>query len=692
MGYTLIIAEKREAARRIAHALDDNGSPTELYHQRIPYFEAHHDDQRILVISAIGHVYTIAPERYQGFTYPIFDVQWAPMYQFNKKAVHTKQWIEMITTIAEHASTLISGTDYDTEGEVIGYTILKYACEGREQQAKRMRFSTLTTEELREAYGKLAPTINFGLAAAGETRHIVDFLWGINLSRAFTLAVKNTSGYYAPLSTGRVQAPTLKIVIDREEKIQSFVPIPYWKIRAQVKLRDQIFDVEYSKPKIDRESHARYIIEACVTRIGILSDITTNTRKLSPPTPFNIGTLQREAFRLFRSSPSQTLRAAEQLYLAALISYPRTGSERIPSTVDVRRILTLLKQEKRYAQPVNRLLAQPKLIPTEGQQDDPAHPAIYPTGNLPPRRLPRLNQNIYDLIVKRFMALFGAPAIQERVKLSITIGGETFYLRGLRILQPGWLTFYTPYERSRETILPKVSIGEQIHFNSIQYEEKYTTPPSRYNASSLLQRMEAQDIGTKATRAETIDTLFDRGYLMNEQITVTELGYKIVNVLETYCKQIVSVEFTRSLEERMNNIEAGSEKQRNVIQDTINTLRDILSELKHHEEPIGYALSEAVKQSRLEKHVVGPCPICKTGRLIVLTSNTSGKRFVGCTNFRKNLCTASFPLPQPPYRIKILNRSCRSCSWPTIAVRSPHKRAWNLCLNPTCPTKNRRNR
>jgi DNA topoisomerase-1 len=204
--------------------------------------------------------------------------------------------------------------------------------------------------------------------------------------------------------------------------------------------------------------------------------------------------------------------------------------------------------------------------------------------------------------------------------------------------------------------------------------------------------MEKHDIGTKATRAEIIDTLFGRGYLMNEQITVTELGFKIVDVLEMYCKEIVSMEFTRSLEEQMNNIEAGYEKQRKVIQDTIITLQDVLSELKQHEEPIGYELSEAVKQSRLEKQVIGPCPICKTGRLIVLTSNTSGKRFVGCTNFRKNLCTASFPLPQPPYRIKILNRSCRSCSWPMIAVRSPHKRTWNLCLNPTCPTKNRRSR
>jgi DNA topoisomerase-1 len=692
VSYTLIIAEKREAARRIAKALDDNSSPTELHTQGVPYYEAHQDGQRILVLSAIGHLYTIAPKHQRGFTYPVFDVNWVPMYQFNKKAAHTKKWIETITTIAENASNLISGTDYDTEGEVIGYTILKYACGGRDQQAKRMRFSTLTTEELRDAYAKAAPTINFGLAAAGETRHIVDFLWGINLSRALTLAVKNTSGQYAPLSTGRVQAPTLKILIDREEKIQSFVPVPYWKIRAQVKLHGQIFDVEYCKPRLKSESQARHITEACTTRIGVLSDITTNTRKLNPPVPFNLGTLQREAFRLFRSPPSRTLRIAEQLYLTALISYPRTASQRIPPSIDCRRILTLLKREKRYTQSANHLLAQSELTPTEGHQDDSAHPAIYPTGNLPPRRLPRLNQNIYDLIVKRFMAIFGAPAIQERLKLTITIGEETFHLRGLRVLQPGWLSFYAPYGSSKEIRLPKVSIGDQIHFNSVQYEEQYTTPPSRYNASSLLQLMEKQDIGTKATRAEIIDTLFDRGYLMNERIAVTALGFKIVDVLETYCEEIISVDFTRSLEERMNKIETGSENERRVIQDTINTLRDILTALKQHETTIGHELSAAVKQSRLEKGIIGPCPICKTGSLIVLTSRTSGKRFVGCTNFRNNLCSVSFSLPQPPHRLNILKRPCRSCSWPTIAVRSPRKRTWNICLNPNCPTKTRRSK
>jgi DNA topoisomerase-1 len=161
VSYTLIIAEKREAARRIARALADNGSPAELNWQGVPYFEAYHDGRRILVMSAIGHLYTIAPKHRGGFTYPVFDVEWVPMFQFNKKAAYTKKWIEAISTIAEHASNLISGTDFDIEGEVIGYTILKYACGGREEQAKRMRFSTLTTEELKEAFAKAASTINF---------------------------------------------------------------------------------------------------------------------------------------------------------------------------------------------------------------------------------------------------------------------------------------------------------------------------------------------------------------------------------------------------------------------------------------------------------------------------------------------------------------------------------------------------
>ncbi len=198
-GYTLIISEKREAAERIARALDDTDNPRKLDEHGVPYYEARNGGRRLIVAPAVGHLYTIAPARQGGFYFPVFNVRWVPAFLFNKSAAHTGKWIDAISKLAEGASDFISGTDYDIEGEVIGYTILKYACGGKEGKAKRMVFSTLTREELRKSYADAAEEIDFRLAEAGETRHIVDFLWGINLSRALSLAVKSAgSGYTTP--------------------------------------------------------------------------------------------------------------------------------------------------------------------------------------------------------------------------------------------------------------------------------------------------------------------------------------------------------------------------------------------------------------------------------------------------------------------------------------------------------------
>lgn len=690
LSYTLIISEKKEAAERIAGALDDDGKPRRLEEQGVPYFEAHHSGRRLVVAPATGHLYTIAPDRKGGFYFPVFNVKWVPAFLFNKSAAHTGKWIAAISKIAEGASDFISGTDYDIEGEVIGYTILRYACNGKEDKAKRMVFSTLTREELRKSYADASKEIDFKLAEAGETRHIVDFLWGINLSRALSLAVKNSSRGYASLSAGRVQAPTLKFLADREKEIQSFVPIPYWKINAEVKIGGRVYDAEYEKQHIEREIEAKGVAEKCSQKIGSVSDVAVDTFKQNPPVPFDLGTLQRESYRLFGYSPSLTLRIAERLYLDALISYPRTSSQKIPPTINYREILSSLARASEYRGLANKLLSSDNLRPNEGSKQDPAHPAIYPTGNLPEGRLDMANRRIFDLVVKRFMAVFGAPAVRESVKVSLDVEGETFYLQGRRTLYKGWLEFYEPYERSEEIILPPLSVGEEVFFSEVLCEEKYTSPPPRYNPSSLLRVMEEQNIGTKATRAEIIDTLYERGYVMDERMAVTELGFRIVETLEKCCKEIVSVEFTRALEERMENIERGTEREKNVLEDSVNGLRTILFEFRTNEEEIGRELSDAVQKARMEKLTVGQCPVCKTGNLIVIHSAKTGKRFVGCTNFSKGLCSTSFPLPQPPYRIKLLRKTCKACSWPVISVGSRGRRFWNLCLNPNCPAKNKR--
>ncbi len=689
MGYTLVIAEKIAAAARIAAALDDAGTPRRRHEDGVPYFEATRRGERIVVVSALGHLYNVTAERAGSF-YPVFNVVWRPLSQIKRSAKRVATWIQVITYLAGSASTLVSGTDLDVEGELIGYTILKYACGGREGEAKRMAFSTLTTSELRAAFASLSPTIHFGLAAAGETRHLVDFLWGVNLSRALTLAMKAQCGSYHQLSVGRVQAPTLKFIVDQEKAIQSFVPTPFWVVTATIDVDGTCYHARYERSRLPRLADAQGVVARCQGQTAVVDDLQIQPFQQPPPVPFDVGGLQREAYRVFHVAPSQTLNLAERLYLEALISYPRTSSQKLPPTIDYRGILTALHRSNQYRRFAEKLLAQPLLTPHEGTQHDPAHPAIYPTGNLPETPLPRSTRRIFDLIVRRFFAVFCGPARKERLRVSLNAAGDHFYLQGQRVLKPGWLPFYEPYAARDDERLPTVTVGQSLPLREVRLEERYTPPPTRYNPSSLLTLMEKQGIGTKATRAAIIDTLYRRGYVRDERMEVTGLGFQVVDTLEAHCPAILSVELTRALEGDMAQVEAGALQREAVVERAVNVLKEVLVAFKANEALIGRALSDAVREVRRDASEVGRCPACGSGRLMILQSRKTGKRFVGCSNFRRGLCTASFPLPQPPYVVTPVRTPCGACGWPRVQVAARRRRPWYLCLNPACPTKARR--
>ncbi|HSV50142.1 MAG TPA: DNA topoisomerase, partial [Candidatus Acidoferrales bacterium] len=244
--YTLIITEKPDAANRIATALDAQGKPKRNQSSGVPYYEAYRDGN-IVIVPALGHLYTITGKDRAKRDYPIFEYQWVPKYVAEKGASRIRTWLKVISDLAQDADTFVNGCDYDVEGSIIGYTILKYACGEKQNQAKRMKYSTLTTAELQESYKHLQPKLDFEVVQAGLTRHEVDWLYGINLSRALTQSAKSFSGQYATLSTGRVQGPTLKFLEEREKEIQCFVPTPYWSITAKIAINDFTIDVTYEK-------------------------------------------------------------------------------------------------------------------------------------------------------------------------------------------------------------------------------------------------------------------------------------------------------------------------------------------------------------------------------------------------------------------------------------------------------------
>jgi len=690
MKTTLIICEKPDAALHVAKALSENGEVKKLIKYDIPYFEVKNNSEKLIICSAIGHLYEVDVKGNEKRTeYPVWDFTWKPKHLVERGQKKQEKFIKAITELAKEADLFINACDYDIEGSLIGYMILKYACKGAHVKAKRMKFSTLTVKELREAYKNLMPTLDYPLINAGMCRHEIDWLYGINLSRALTESARKYSGKYSILSIGRVQGPTLKFIVEKEREIQTFVPKPYWVINSKIDINGEKFNVEYKLSKIEEKNIANKIVEECFKKEGEIINIQSKTYELPPPPPFDLTQLQLEAYRHFGFTPKQTLDIAEHLYLNALISYPRTSSQKLPSTIGYMEILNSLKENSQYKDAINELYNINELKPNEGEKTDPAHPAIYPTGIKPKEELSSREKKIYDLIVKRFIATFGDSCLKKSEKAIIKVNEHIFYLRGARILKPGWIKFYSPYLSLKESLLPPLSIGQKVFFDEVKAEEKYTQPPSRFNPTSLLKLMEEQSIGTKATRAEIIDILYKRGYIKDERITATPLSFKIIKLMLKYCSKIVSVEFTRELEEMMKKIEFGKEEREKVVLKAVNNLKPAIMELKNKEVEIGKELSEVIKQVKaLDFTIKTPCPNCGS-QLLIIKSKKTGKRFIGCSGLWIGKCRFSLPLPQKG-KLSLLNKECPECGFQMIQVKIAGRKPMISC--PKCFITNLNNK
>jgi DNA topoisomerase-1 len=686
-NYTLIITEKPDAAKRIASALDAAGKAKKMMDNGVPYYVAKRS-RDIVVVPALGHLYTVASEKKGRDHYPVFNYKWVPLYMAERGAKQIHTWLETIAKLAKDADVFIDACDYDIEGSIIGYCILKYACGNKENTSKRMKYSTLTQEEVEKSYAEPLPRLDFSLIEAGLTRHEVDWLYGVNLSRALTIAARNWSGQYATLSTGRVQGPTLKFLATRERNIKCFVPTPYWSIRATIKIGDQAFEVEYARKVIEMKEEADAIVKACKGKSGKIEKVETKKFQQMPPLPFDSGSLQSEAYRLFTYGPMYTSIIAQRLYLDALISYPRTSSQKLPPAIGYETILKKLGKTCEFRKLAAELLTKPELEPIEGKREDPAHPAIYPTGYLPKRPLSNTEKNIWNLVVRRFMATFGERAMQQTVRVTININGSLFWLKGRQTVEEGWLRFYRPYVRSQDASLPLIEEGQRVSVEKVILEDRFTKPPPRYNPASLLRKMEEEEIGTKTTRAGIIQTLYDRKYIREERIVMTDLGFEVIDVLKNYCPTVVSLELTRKLEERMNEIQQRKETREDVLLNAIEILKPATEKLKEKERIIGAQLSQALKKFKLEERIIGVCPVCQNGKLMILYSRKTGKRFVGCTNYFEGNCKTAFPLPQRGF-VRPLGNICGSCGWPTVRIWMKGKRPWNLCFNPKCISKER---
>lgn len=685
--YTLVVCEKPDAARRVAEALAGTGIRPVIV-EGVETFEFSKANEKFVVCSAMGHLYTISDPFKRRGVYPVFDLEWYPVDLVNKELKQTKRRIDAIRKLAAGAKRFVNACDFDVEGETIGHNVLRYACAGKEDVALRAKFSTLTKDELVSAFDEAKPRTGEGLARAGRTRHFIDFLWGVNFSRALSQAILQGGHRYRTVSVGRVQGPTLFFVVKREAEIRTFVPVPYWTVRGVFQKNEERFEAPYSVDKISRMVEAESIGKACEGQEAVVSEVKRSIFRERPPLPFNTGELQKEAFRVFGFSPSRTLHVAERLYLDALISYPRTSSQKIPSSIDYWQIIQKLGRMRDYAVYSQRLLKK-ELRPREGEQSDSAHPSIYPTGEYPRRRLEVWEKRLFDMIVRRFLANFADDAVRERISATITVEDHRFKLSASRTIEEGWINFYEAYANLLDTSMPELNEGDLLRVVSMNREQKFYSPPYRYNQASLLEKMEREGIGTKATRAETISTLIERGYVSGNSLVATDVGFSVIETMSKYSPDIISTELTRQAEKHLERIEVCEEDGEGLVEDMMRTISSQTIALKSMEKEIGTEIGQSITATFFDQSVLGVCPVCKVGRLRVIRSSKTRKRFVGCTNYR-NGCRASAPLPQKGV-LKPASKTCTYCGWPVVFVRL-RRAPWRLCVNVNCTGKRGRER
>ncbi|MEM4657258.1 MAG: DNA topoisomerase I [Candidatus Methanosuratincola sp.] len=682
MAHHLLVCEKPSAAKKIAYALGGRG--VGRIGRGLPFYRFQKGGDTVTVVSALGHLY-IPVQQCKGWSFPVFNLVWKPA-----SGRRAKLFLEEIARLAREADSFISACDYDTEGSLIAFMILRNACGGADAKARRMKFSSLTRDELLRAYESTSeldmPVINAGMA-----RHEIDWIFGVNVSRAMMDAYSCNTGNFEVLSAGRVQSPTLEALCRREDEIDLHVPDPYWTAGAEIRFPSsgETAKAEYSRNPILNKAEGEALKIRCAGSPGKVRRVEEAELTVPAPHPFDLGELQGEAYRVFGLQPWRTQKIAEGLYLEGLISYPRTSSQQLPPSIGFRGILTELGANEAYKESVSAILNYADsgrgLWPRQGKKSDPAHPAIHPTG-IKPNRLGADARKVYDLIVKRFISTFGPPALKSSKTIEVELEqGDVFTIKGEAVSDPGWMEHYVPYVKISSSRLPEACEGDAARAENVRVEERFTDPPPRFNQSSLIKFMERNGLGTKSTRAEIISTLYRRGYISGSSIRVTGLGRGVIEMLRKRFPDLVSIGLTRDLEERMAGIEEGREDYSAVLIRGAEAVRDAFGHMISEFEAVGTEIATIVGEIKDQKNKIGMCPSCKNGELKIVRSRKTGKRFVGCSNYGEG-CSFSAPLPQKG-TVKATGEVCRACGYPTVLVMGGWSKPWRVCLNTKCPSR-----
>ncbi|MBU4308787.1 MAG: DNA topoisomerase I [Nanoarchaeota archaeon] len=664
-GYELIITEKPQAAAKIAKAL---GKVVQKNNNKVAYYEVDRNGKNLVVACAVGHLFTLK-QKESGQKIPVFDIEWIPNYIVRKKDF-TKRYYDTILKLAKSAGSLTVATDYDIEGEVIGFNIVKFIC--GQKDANRMKFSTLTEKELNDAYENKSKTINWCQAIAGETRHYLDWFYGINLSRALMNSIR-TTGKFRIMSIGRVQGPALNLIVKKEKEILAFKPEPYFQVFISIEDGENKLELKHTKDIFDKSDLKKF-----ENLKGKNAQVETKkvSQSLPPQPPFDLTTLQTEAYKFYGITPSRTLQIAQSLYLAGLISYPRTSSQQLPDSIDYK---TILKKVAAKFQ-AEKLITKSK--PIQGKKTDPAHPSIYPTGVF--QILSGEDEKIYNLIAKRFISLFCDNAEIENKTINAKVEELLFNAKGVEIKKKSWMEIYP--SKLKENFVP--DFDGEFEIKDSRIEEKETQPPRRYSPASIVSQLEKKNLGTKATRASILETLYDRGYVKDTSIKATPLGISLIETLEKHSPIIIDEKLTKNFETQMDSIQTAKkdflEKEEKIIEKAKKAITEISNQFEKHEVEIGKELLQAnvkLREEQRKENSLNVCPVCNKGNLGVTYSKKNRKYFVACDAYPD--CKTTYNLP-PNGMIKKTEKVCEECGFPMLMRLAKGKRPWEFCFNPKC--------
>ena len=717
----LIVTEKNDAAGQIARLLSDSGKPKADKVYDTPVYRFRRGGEDCVTIGLRGHILqpdfppelkfndeegwfgvtaegeVLPADVPDGLARPPYDTKRKP---YLKDGIDIKGWkiaslpylvwapiektpaekgiIRSLKNLAKKADSVVIGTDFDREGELIGSDALRQIREvAPDVPVSRARYSAFTKAEIDHAFNNLVE-LDQDLADAGESRQYIDLIWGAVLTRYLTTA--RFSGFGNTRSAGRVQTPTLALVVERERERMAFKPEDYWVIFGEASHgEDGPFKVSHTTARFwDKDAADAAYANVAQAKEARVTAVERKSRTQRPPAPFNTTSLQAAA-AAEGISPARTMRLAESLYMDGLISYPRVDNTVYPSSLDLKDCVRTISKVPQYAPTCKALLSQPKLTATRGKQETTDHPPIYPTGAADPEKLQPAAWKLYNLIARRFLATLMGPATIEGTKVTFDVNGEPFQASGNVLANPGFRSIY-PYGLKKDDQLPELHEGDVCDVEKMDLLAKQTEPPARYSQGKLIQEMEKRGLGTKSTRASIIDTLYQRKYLKNDPCEPSQLGMAIIDALNTYAPRITTPEMTSELEDDMTKVAEGTDTQTQVVTHSRALLAGMMDGLIEHTEDLSEAIADAVTADAK----IGVCPKC--GRdLVVKTSAKTRGSFAGCMGWPD--CDVTYPLPQG--RIEALEGEaavCPDCGAPRIKVQPFRQKAYETCINPACPT------